>query len=255
MWDRFLSNWENYMVRPLDNALIPIASALGDNDFGQNAFAATSDTKEKSVNYFTFLHGYEMLNNENVFHRKYRIDGYNISILNINSGYYGYTQKLGMIDWIFKSLMENADDFKIAFYHNPLFPVCAGHKSTHEESDAKTRITKIFTTLNVRLAFEHHENLYKISHPMRGRIVANTTLSSTIYVGGGQWGTPNSDCNFEEVPQHYYLSKRDKVNHVWALSILSTPKTGDGSSGQHTVLKQLRSVSITGEMLDTVDFD
>jgi len=47
MWDRFFDNWEKYMIRPKDGAMIPIAPVLGENDFGQNAYSTLSETKIK----------------------------------------------------------------------------------------------------------------------------------------------------------------------------------------------------------------
>lgn len=184
---------EVYDIRDLDSALIPIAPTLGDNDFGQNAFASMSETRVENLNFFTFLHGNDLITKDNIFHKMYKLQGYNIEIYSINSGYYGFFQKRNMLDWLIKELKKDEHAFKVAFYHNPLFPGCPDHKPTFEEVDYKLKLLQIFTNLNVRVAFEHHEHLYKISYPMHYNKIARKDQNSTIYIGGGQWGTPNTE--------------------------------------------------------------
>lgn len=74
-------------------------------------------------NYFTFLHGYDIVNNLNIFHKVYNFSGYRIEIYSINSGYYGYFQKQTMIEWLIETMQKDSTSFKIAYYHNPVFPV------------------------------------------------------------------------------------------------------------------------------------
>lgn len=172
--------------------MIPIAPTLGDNDFGQNAFATMSETKVQGSNYFTFLHGNDLVTRENIFHKAYNLTGYNVTIYSINSGYYGFFQKREMLDWLIESLRADKHNFKLAYYHNPLFPGCPDHKPTYEEVDAKQKLTQIFSNLGIRVALEHHEHIYKISYPMKHLHRTDSLNNGTLYIGGGQWGTPNA---------------------------------------------------------------
>jgi len=183
-----------------------MAPTLGDNDFGQNAFSPMSEASVHSLNYFTFMHGHDLVNNENAFHKVYNLTGYGIEVYSINSGYYGFFQKNEMLEWLIKTMKTDQKSFKIAFYHNPMFAGCPFYKTTVEDLNYESSVlrmnqpftniielTKIFSSLGVKIAFEHHEHLYKISKPMNNLLPAMKNQNSTIYVGGGQWGTPHSE--------------------------------------------------------------
>lgn len=183
------------MIRPLDGAMIPIASVMGENDLGQNAFATMSDTKIGKLNYFTFLHGNDIMNGYDTLNKVYKMPGYNIEIYGLSNGYYGYFQRQMTYSWLSNILQKEPDMFKIAYYHNPLFPACPDHKQTVDELANKLQFLQMFSDLGIKMVFEHHEQLYKVSHPMKyNQVISekNRNEEYTYYVGGGQWGTPNS---------------------------------------------------------------
>jgi hypothetical protein len=188
-----------YDIRPADGALIPIAATMGDNDYGQNPFLIMSEVHVNNSNYFAFLHGNDIVTGNDPLSNIYNLTGFGIEIYGLNLGFNAYSQKNKMLDWLVTSLKKNPSSFKIAFYHAPLFPACGNKKLTLEEFDEKRRLRQIFTTLGVKLAFEHHEDLYKLTYPMKNLMPISDASekgksreNSTIYLGGGQWGTPKS---------------------------------------------------------------
>ena len=150
-----------------------------------------SEAKIDNINFFTFLHGNDIIKGKSVFRQMFNLTGYNIEIYRLNSGYYGYYQKRDMLQWFLDTGKVNPDAFKITYYHNPVFSGCPDHKPTFEELDAKVKLRSLFNMLNVKVAFEHHENLYKITYFMRDKaIVEDSEEKGTLYLGGGRWGAP-----------------------------------------------------------------
>lgn len=242
MWDRFLSNWETYMIRAIDGAMIPMASVIGENDFGRNAYGTMAETNIKDHNYYTFMHSQSKLQDESIYRNLYRINGFNITIFSLSQGFEGYFQKNETIKWLQENLSLYSSDFNIAFYHHPLFPACPDRKATFQERDTIYKTTTLFSEYNVRIAFEHHEQLYKISYPMvksTVQIPEDMHKNSTVYLGGGQWGAPDTTCNFDNILVPEYVKVRQKINHFWLFDV---------------VTKQATSYSIDGHVIHTIQF-
>mmetsp|Transcript_13489 Transcript_13489/g.13411 ORF Transcript_13489/g.13411 Transcript_13489/m.13411 type:complete len:112 (-) Transcript_13489:256-591(-) len=110
------------MVRETDGAIIPIATTIGENDIGRSAFSTLSESNKNSLNYFIFMHGYELNHQTDAFSKLYNLTGYGIEIYGINIGYYGYFQRNDSMAWIENSLKQNPNSFKVFFYNNPMFP-------------------------------------------------------------------------------------------------------------------------------------
>jgi hypothetical protein len=206
-----------------------------------------SEAKTNNINYFTFLHGYDIVNAEDVFHKVYNFSGYGVEVYSINSGYYGYYQKKSMIEWLVNTMSKDDKSIKIAYYHNPVFPGHLVHKATFEEIDARQKLRQIFTKYNVKFAFEHHENLYKVSYPLRDKTVV-TEGQSTTYLGGGNWGTPPSQYEFTEKDKPYYISKLAKENHVWLMSIQAL----DHIIGSPKIQTKITSIKLNGDVIDSI---
>lgn len=69
----------------------------------------------------------------------------------------------------------------------------------------------------------------------------------TIYLGGGNWGTPHSNCQSEDGKPLYYISKWAKENHVWLMNIKAT----NHIIGAPTIQRQIFSIKSNGEVIDT----
>ena len=232
------------MVRPIDGALIPIGPTVGDNDLGRNAFASLSEVNTKNLNYFNFFHGYDLLNEENMYNKLYNLTGYEIEIYGINHGYYGYFQRNEMLTWMEDILQKDPNSFKIAFYHHPIFPGCPDHVPQYDEIDSSRKLRKIFAKFGVDAAFEHHENLYKITNSMRDKAVVEDG-KGTQYFGGGNWGSPKSKCDLNNIELPYYIHKLSKENHVFLLNI---------RADRGLITKEIQSITSTGKILDTFTF-
>ena len=191
MWDRFFDTWEKYMIRPIDQAMIPISSVIGENDLGQNAYMSRAETKIEKLNYVTFLHSHEH-GQDSIFRDRIRFRGYNASVYSLSLGFEGHYQQKDTLRWLDETLNLHQDEFKIAYYHYPLFPACGDHQFFKVELETRTNATDIFKRYNLKLAFEHNEQLYKVSYPMSQLQKADNSENSTVYLGGGFWSALNA---------------------------------------------------------------
>mmetsp|Transcript_6116 Transcript_6116/g.5260 ORF Transcript_6116/g.5260 Transcript_6116/m.5260 type:complete len:240 (+) Transcript_6116:213-932(+) len=239
------------MIREVDGALIPIAPTLGDNDLGRNAFSTLSEPNINNINYFTFLHGYDINHNLNAYNKLYNLSSYGIEIYGINTGYYGYFQRNEMLEWIESTIKRDKNAFKVMFYHNPIFPACPDHKPDVDEIDSSFKLRKLFATLNVKAVFEHHENLYKITYPLRDKAVVEDD-KGTIYFGGGNWGKGDSNCgkgDLKATETPYYIYKSNRENNVWLLNV----RAGEGLV-KNNIKKEIVGINNNGEVMDTFIF-
>lgn len=110
------------MVREIDGAIIPIASTVGDHDIGRSAFSTLSEPNKNSLNYFVYMHGYDINHNTDAFNKLFNITGFGIEVYGINNGYLGYFQRNDSLNWLETHLDKNPETFKAVFYNHPMFP-------------------------------------------------------------------------------------------------------------------------------------
>lgn len=117
-------------------------------------------------------------------------------------------------------------------YHIPAYP------SVRTPNDPRSALIRalwvpLFEQSPIRLAFEHHDHAFKVTHPLRG---GRKDPNGIVYVGDGAWGvnlrTPNTQ------PEHgYYLRKSISIHHLYEIELTATSRL-------------VRALSVTGEELD-----
>jgi hypothetical protein len=91
----------------------------------------------------------------------------------------------------------------------------------------------LFDKYSLTVAFENHIHSMKRTKPMRGSKVDE---QGTVYVGDGQWGTPDVEEELDGEDQLFEVKR--KANHVWLVEISDTNATVTAYS------------SSTGEIID-----
>jgi 3',5'-cyclic AMP phosphodiesterase CpdA len=79
----------------------------------------------------------------------------------------GYLDK-PQLDWLEKELESSSGDWKIAFFHHPLYSSGGTHGSALE---SRALLEPLFVKYGVSAAFSGHDHLYERSKPQRGGIV------------------------------------------------------------------------------------
>jgi hypothetical protein len=79
----------------------------------------------------------------------------------------GYLDK-PQLDWLEKELSSSSCDWKIAFFHHPLYSSGGTHGSALE---SRALLEPLFVKYGVSAAFSGHDHLYERSRPQQGGIV------------------------------------------------------------------------------------
>jgi acid phosphatase type 7 len=91
------------------------------------------------------------------------------------------------LEWIKQNLQQTEDrKWVIPVYHEDMYPT---RRSGFGGVGARMRSLwpEVFERhANVRVAFEHHDHVYKRTHPLKSGEIDNTGI---VYIGGGGWGT------------------------------------------------------------------
>jgi hypothetical protein len=112
-------------------------------------------------------------------------------------------------DWLRQTLAtRQAVPHLFPVYHVPAFP---GVRDMQDELSKLIRETwtPLFEQAQVRLAFEHHEHAFKVTHPMRG---GKTSEDGVVYLGGGAMGAALRDPR--DPARQPHLAKTTKAHHL-----------------------------------------
>jgi hypothetical protein len=104
-------------------------------------------------------------------------------------------------------------------YHAPAYP---GVRDMNDELSKHIREqwTPVFDQAGIRLAFEHHEHAFKVTHPMRG---GKKSDNGIVYLGGGAMG---AELRAPRDPSHApHLAKTAKVHHLNEVILEPTKRT------------------------------
>lgn len=113
------------------------------------------------------------------------------------------------LEWLRETLAARANvPHLFPVYHVPAYP---GVRDLRDELSTLIRAawTPLFEEAGVRLAFEHHEHAFKVTHALRG---GTTAADGVVYLGGGAMGIELRD---PRDPAHEpHLAKTAKAHHL-----------------------------------------
>jgi hypothetical protein len=117
-------------------------------------------------------------------------------------------------DWLREILSARKNvPHLLPIYHVPAYP---GVRDMNDELSKLIRETwtPLFDEAGVRLAFEHHEHAFKVTHPMRG---GEKSEDGIIYLGGGAMGIELRDPRDPANEPH--LAKTAKAHHLHEVTL------------------------------------
>ncbi len=93
--------------------------------------------------------------------RYYTFKKGNVRFFALDSNYFDRAQS----DWLEKALASSTDDWKICFFHHPLYSSGARHGS---EVDLRTQLEPLLLKYGVQVVFSGHEHFYERLKPQKG---------------------------------------------------------------------------------------
>jgi 3',5'-cyclic AMP phosphodiesterase CpdA len=85
----------------------------------------------------------------------------NVRFFALDSNYFDRAQA----DWLEKALADSTEDWKICFFHHPLYSSGARHGS---EVDLRAQLEPLFLKYGVQVVFAGHEHFYERMKPQKG---------------------------------------------------------------------------------------
>ena len=85
----------------------------------------------------------------------------NVRFFALDSNYFDQTQA----DWLERTLAESKEDWKICFFHHPLYSSGGRHGS---EVDLRAQLEPLFLKYGVQVVFAGHEHFYERLKPQKG---------------------------------------------------------------------------------------
>jgi predicted phosphodiesterase len=155
---------------PFDFAIM-----LGDNMYGSQRpsdFVAKFERPYKplldaGVKFYASLGNHDEQNNR--FYKLWNMGGEryytytkkNVRFFALDSDYMDPKQ----LDWLTSQLKESTDDWKIAYFHHPLYSSAGRHGS---ETDLRLVLEPLFVQYGVNVVFSGHDHVYERVKPQKG---------------------------------------------------------------------------------------
>lgn len=119
--------------------------------------------------------------------------------------------------WLKDVLQARSDvPWVIPVYHVPAWP-------SVREFDGRSNVAvrehwvPLFERYNVRVAFEHHDHIYKRTEPIRANQIVEPS-EGIVYFGDGAWGVSARQLT-RDAKDTWYLSRADSIRHVILMTI------------------------------------
>ena len=140
--------------------------------------------------------------------------------------------------WLGEQLEARKDvPHVFAVYHVPAYPSHRPPEPDHVSGRVMQAIREqwvpLFEEYGVDIAFEHHDHTYKRTRLLDGKIVADGTPGSVLYLGDGAWGMGGREAKARE-----YLEVSETQRHVLRIEI-----SPDGS-------RKFSAVNVEGGVID-----
>ena len=163
------------MVEARKQFAFDFAIMLGDNLYGSQRpadFVAKFERPYKplldaGVKFYASLGNHDEQNNR--FYKPWNMNG---------ERYYTYTKKNArffvldsdyidpkQLDWVTQQLKDSTDDWKIAYFHHPLYSSAGRHGS---ETDLRLVLEPLFIKYGVNVVFSGHDHVYERVKPQKG---------------------------------------------------------------------------------------
>lgn len=198
-WDDWFDNWERHL-NPKDGPMVGMICAIGNHEV-QGHYGKTH---AEAPMFFAFL----PQGGQPFFTRHL---GRDMEVIALDSGHVtSHGSQVPFLDKALQAAKARGVRHTIALYHVPLYPT---HRDPASAQHAVGRHfwVPVFDRHRLTVALEHHEHVFKRSHPLRNNQV---DPNGTVYLGDGCWGrNPRVIAK-----RRWFHAKALRKEHVWILS-------------------------------------
>lgn len=210
----FASFYEN--LRAPDGRLIPVVVAIGNHEVKNHYLDTHADYRpgpawqEKVAPHFYPLFAFPGHPGYNVLD----IGDY-LSLIILDTG---HTSPMDgdQLAWLNQTLATRAHrPHLFPIYHVPAYPSV---RSPHEPRSTFLRQAwvPLFEQAGIRLAFEHHDHAFKVTHPLRG---GRPHPDGIVFAGDGAWGV---GLRVPADPPPAYIRKTLPIHHFFEITLTTT---------------------------------
>lgn len=229
---------------------------LGDNMYGsqnpkdfETKFSIPyKPLRDKGVKFYAALGNHD--NQENRFYKPWNMGGErfytfkknNVRFFVLDTDYVDPKQ----LEWIERELKNSTDDWKIVYFHHPLYSSGGRHGS---ELDLRVLLEPLFVKYGVNVAFQGHDHVYERVKPQNGIV---------YFVSGAAGQLRQGDLRKSEITaagfdqdQSFMIVEIDK-DEMWFQAITRSGKTVDSGvivrekRGGATPVETAKPVPTTG---------
>jgi len=230
-WHRMFASFHEHMRAP-DGRLIPMVVAIGNHEV-QGYYVHRREDYQPGPEWQLAAAPY--------FYRLFAMPGrpgYNVLDLGDYASFIlldsGHTAPVAgeQTDWLRERLAERSNrPHLFPVYHVPAYP---GHRNPDDALNTEVRRhwVPLFEAAGVRLAFEHHDHCFKVTHPLRdGKVHAD----GIVFIGDGAWGVGLRPPHTPE--NQWYIRRSAMTRHVIEVELTPTNRT-------------IQALTIDGQVLD-----
>ncbi len=207
-WVNYLTRWSQNMRGP-DGNLVPMLVTIGNHEVANGGHGQTPD----QARLFYSLFGGEPAKFVDGTFANFDFGNY-LRIIALDSDHTKGIPEQN--NWLEQSLIEGeAFNFVFPIYHVPAYP--GNRPYTASNSTAiRENWSPLFEEYKVQIAFEHHDHLYKRTHPIVNEEVVE---GGVVYVGDGCWGKTPRDVGSGDRP---YLAVAKATDNIIKVTLDAT---------------------------------
>ncbi len=225
-WQAFLRDLQRSIGK--DGRLIPMLPLVGNHDV--NKLKNRTDKPELFYEIFTFPE----------VDKAYRsLDfGDYLSLVMLDTG---HTWKVegDQTVWLENTLKaKQSFPYLLAAYHIAAYPSYYPYTGVKEELIRKNWVP-LFEKYQVPFAFEHHNHMYKRTHPIKG---GKVDPSGVTYLGDGCWGVPPRHIDTPE--KLWYLEKSAPVSSCYIVTLTEEKCLIEAKNSQGEVIDRVSKASL-----------
>ena len=243
-WLEFFELWSKNMITP-DGYMIPIAAAMGNNEV-PNRFG---DDPDDAIFFFAFFSYPQDQWGSKISVGRLDFKKY-LSIVTLDSD---HTVRIPgqQTAWL-NNTLQNRDDVRhvIPIYHVAGWPAFISRTLRGTQEDlVRNYWHKVFRNNRIRLVFEHHDHIYKRTHPIGDCedqinnqldcLFNDQAEDGVIYMGGGSWGSDNGR---GAENRWYHDNVIDKIHNFVLVEITNNTRTATAIGENGTIIDQFTDV-------------
>jgi acid phosphatase type 7 len=211
-WFEFFRTWQRTMVTK-DGRIIPVVPAIGNHEVHGDTYQIRGGAPNRGVSpdralFFYTLFGFPGRPGYNALD----VGNY-LSVIALDS-FHSNPVPGPQTDWLRDTLAKRrAVPYIVPIYHVPGYPA---HRAFSGAISVAVRANwvPLFDEAGVRFAFENHDHVYKVTHPLRA---GEKHPAGTRYLGDGAWAVnTRTTTALDKAP---YLERAHAKNHVFVVTL------------------------------------